>query len=79
MKRRDFLKQSAAGAAVTVLSRVQPSAFASDAMAKVALVRTGERAKGIEAAMKLIPFSKREKGSYQAELQHRRSGSRLHA
>jgi uncharacterized protein (DUF362 family) len=56
MKRRDFLKQSAAGAAVTVLGRVQHSAFASDATAKIALVRTGDRVKGIEAAMKLISF-----------------------
>ncbi|MBN2321123.1 MAG: DUF362 domain-containing protein [Acidobacteria bacterium] len=56
MKRRDFLKQSAAGAAVTVLSRVTPSTFASDGGAKVALVRTGDRVQGIEAAMKLISF-----------------------
>lgn len=56
MKRRDFLKQSAAGAAVTVLGRVNPAAFASEETAKVALVRTGDRTNGIEAAMKLISF-----------------------
>jgi uncharacterized protein (DUF362 family) len=57
MKRRDFLKQSAAGAAITVLGRVAPSAFAAEGGARVALVRTGDRAKGIEAALKLISFS----------------------
>jgi uncharacterized protein (DUF362 family) len=56
MKRRDFLKQSAAGAAMTVLGRVAPSAFGSDGAAKVALVRTENRAKGIESALKLISF-----------------------
>ena len=56
MKRRDFLKQSAAGAAVTVLGRATRSAFASDAKARVAVVRTGDRTEGIEAALKLISF-----------------------
>ncbi len=56
MKRRDFLKQSAAGAALTMLGRAASSALAADATAKVALVRTEDRAKGIEAAMKLISF-----------------------
>jgi len=56
MKRRDFLKQSAAGAAISVLSRVAPSAVAADATAKVALVKTEDRAKGIEAALKMIQF-----------------------
>jgi len=56
MKRRDFLKQSAAGAAFSVLGRAASSALAADAIAKVALVRTEDRAKGIEAAMKLISF-----------------------
>ena len=56
MKRRDFLKQSAAGAAVAVLGGVKPNAFASEGNTQVALVRTEDRAKGIEAAMKLISF-----------------------
>jgi uncharacterized protein (DUF362 family) len=56
MKRRDFLKQSAAGAAISVLSRVTPSAIAADATAKVALVKTEDRAKGIETALKMIQF-----------------------
>lgn len=53
MKRRDFIKQTAAVAAGTVLAR---SAFASEAKAQVAVVRTGDRVAGIEAAMKLISF-----------------------
>jgi uncharacterized protein (DUF362 family) len=56
MKRRDFLKQSAAGAALSILGRAASSAAAADATAKVALVRTEDRAKGIAAAMKLISF-----------------------
>ncbi len=56
MKRRDFLKQSAAGAAVSVLGRVSPSAFGSDERAKIALVRTDDRTRGIETALQLIPF-----------------------
>jgi uncharacterized protein (DUF362 family) len=56
MKRRDFLKQSAAaGAAMSVLSRAVSSA-AADQTAKVALVKTDDRAKGIAAALKLISF-----------------------
>ncbi len=56
MKRRDFLKKSAAGAALSILSR---NAFAAETAvppAKVALVRTDDRAKGITAALKLISF-----------------------
>jgi uncharacterized protein (DUF362 family) len=56
MKRREFLKHSAAGAAISVLSRVAPSALAADTTAKVALVKTEDRAKGIEAALKMIQF-----------------------
>jgi uncharacterized protein (DUF362 family) len=56
MKRRDFLKQSAAGAAISILGRAAPSALAAEATSKVALVRTEDRAQGIAAAMKLISF-----------------------
>ena len=56
MKRRDFLKQSAAGAAISILGRASLSANAAEASAKVALVRTEDRTKGIEAALKLISF-----------------------
>jgi uncharacterized protein (DUF362 family) len=55
MKRRDFLKQSAAGAAITVLGRVTPPVFAADTT-KVALIKTQDRARGIAAAMKMISF-----------------------
>jgi len=56
MKRRDFLKQSAAGAAITMLGRVTPSVVAADQMAKVAIVQTEDRVRGIETALKLISF-----------------------
>ena len=56
MKRRDFLKQSAAGAAISILGRAGMSANAAEASSKVALVRTEDRAKGIAAALKLISF-----------------------
>ena len=56
MKRREFLKQSAAGAAVSILGRAGLSASAADTGAKVALVRTENRAQGIAAALKLISF-----------------------
>jgi uncharacterized protein (DUF362 family) len=56
MRRRDFLKQSAAGAAISILGRTGLSANAAEASAKVALVRTEDRAKGIAAALKLISF-----------------------
>jgi uncharacterized protein (DUF362 family) len=56
MKRRDFLKQSAAGAAIGMLGGITPYALASDGKSKVALVKTQDRARGVEAAMKLIDF-----------------------
>jgi uncharacterized protein (DUF362 family) len=56
MKRREFLKQSAAGAAISVLGRAGLCAIAAESKAKVALVRSEDRAKGIEAALKLISF-----------------------
>jgi uncharacterized protein (DUF362 family) len=57
MRRRDFLKQSAAGAAaLSVLSRAGSSAAAADQTAKVVLVKTDDRAKGITAALKLLSF-----------------------
>jgi uncharacterized protein (DUF362 family) len=55
MRRRDFLKQSAVGAAISMLGRV-PSSVAADTTAKIALVKTDDRAQGIAAAMKLISF-----------------------
>jgi uncharacterized protein (DUF362 family) len=55
MKRRDFLKQSAAGAAISVLGCISSSA-ATNTTAKVALVRANDRSQGIAAAMKLISF-----------------------
>jgi len=53
MKRRDFLKHSAAGAAVLPILGLEflPEA---EATAKVALVKTEDRAKGIQVAMKLV-------------------------
>ena len=56
MRRRDFLKTSAAGAAISVLGRTAYSAAAADQIAKVALVKTDDRAKGIAAALKMISF-----------------------
>ena len=56
MKRRDFLKQSAAGAVLSILSRGALAAEAAEPTSKVALVRTDDRAKGITAALKLISF-----------------------
>ncbi len=56
MRRRDFLKTSAAGAAISVLGRTASSAIAADQTAKIALVKAEDRAKGIEAALKLISF-----------------------
>ncbi len=56
MRRRDFLKTSAAGAAISVLGRAAYTAAAADQTAKVALVKTDDRAKGIAAALKLISF-----------------------
>jgi uncharacterized protein (DUF362 family) len=56
MKRRDFLKQSAAGAALSMLSRSSSYAVTVNTATKLALVRTEDRAKGIESAMKLLSF-----------------------
>ena len=56
MKRRDFLKQSAAGAALALLGNSAYSA-APDGSTKIALVKTEDRAQGIAAAMKLLSFS----------------------
>jgi uncharacterized protein (DUF362 family) len=56
MIRREFLKQSAAGAAISILSRAGFSANAAETTTKVALVRMEDRAKGIAAALKLISF-----------------------
>src|SRR5512137_394195 len=54
MKRREFLKQSVAGA--TAISILGPEALAAAraAASKVALVKTTDRAKGVAAAMKLV-------------------------
>ncbi|MGA2261363.1 MAG: DUF362 domain-containing protein [Acidobacteriota bacterium] len=58
MKRRDFLKRSAAGAAaISIMGRGLISAAVPQATAKVALVKTQDRAKGVPAAMKLIEFA----------------------
>ena len=58
MKRREFLKKSAAGAAaISVLGRLSPSpAMSAEGTAKIALVKTEDRAKGIAAALKMISF-----------------------
>lgn len=55
MKRRDFLKQSAAGAAAV---SIMPHALLRQAEGKagVALVKTQDRAAGISAALRLIDF-----------------------
>jgi uncharacterized protein (DUF362 family) len=56
MKRRDFLKHSAAGAAaLSLMSREFLRAAESEMTAKVALVKTTDRAKGIQAALELVP------------------------
>jgi uncharacterized protein (DUF362 family) len=57
MRRREFLKQSAAGAAISALGQVAISAGAAETTSKIALVRTQDRAQGIAAAMKLLSFS----------------------
>jgi uncharacterized protein (DUF362 family) len=56
MKRRDFLKQSAAGAAITMIGRTASSAMAADQTTKVALIKTSDRSQGIAAALKLLSF-----------------------
>ncbi len=57
MRRRDFLKHSAAGAAISMFGRAASSAVAADPIAKVALVKTNDRAQGIADALKLISFA----------------------
>jgi uncharacterized protein (DUF362 family) len=57
MKRREFLRQSAAGAtALSILGREFMFAAEAGNLAKVALVRTQDRAKGVAEAMRLITF-----------------------
>jgi uncharacterized protein (DUF362 family) len=56
MKRRDFLKQSAVGAAAISILGSASSSIAAATTAKVALVRATDRSQGIAAAMKLISF-----------------------
>jgi uncharacterized protein (DUF362 family) len=56
MKRREFLKGAAAGAGLSILGNLSKTVVAAGPMAKVALVRTEDRAKGIQAALKLIAF-----------------------
>jgi uncharacterized protein (DUF362 family) len=56
MKRREFLKRSSAGAAISILGRAHLPAYAAETSAKVALVRTEDRAQGTAAALKLISF-----------------------
>ncbi|MBZ5496586.1 MAG: DUF362 domain-containing protein [Acidobacteriia bacterium] len=57
MKRREFLKQSAAGAAAfSLIGRETLHPAQAQATAKVALVKTQDRTKGVPAAMKLLSF-----------------------
>jgi uncharacterized protein (DUF362 family) len=56
MKRREFLKGAAAGAGLSLLSNLPQSVIAEEAKAKIALVRTQDRAQGIQAALKLLSF-----------------------
>jgi len=56
MKRRDFLKSAAGAASVSILGRGLMSSAEAQATAKVALVKTEDRIKGIPAAMKLLSF-----------------------
>jgi uncharacterized protein (DUF362 family) len=55
MERREFLKSTAAGAGLSILGSM-PTTVAAAEKSKVALVRTEDRAKGIQAALKLISF-----------------------
>lgn len=55
MKRRDFLKQSAAGAAAfSMLGQGLRSSVGAETTTKVSLIKTEDRAKGIPAAIKLL-------------------------
>ncbi len=57
MKRRDFIKQSVAGAAaVSVLGSEILSSATTQTRAKVALVKTLDRDKGVQAAIQLLEF-----------------------
>ncbi len=56
MKRREFLKGAAAGAGLSLIGNLTKTAIAAEPLAKVALVRTEDRAMGIQAALKLIAF-----------------------
>jgi uncharacterized protein (DUF362 family) len=57
MKRRDFLKHSAAGAAALSVFRNGFMPFAgAQSKARIALVKTVDRSKGIPAALKLLSF-----------------------
>lgn len=56
MKRRDFLKQSAAGAAISMMGRRASFAMTAEATAKVSLVRSEDRMLGTSAAIELISF-----------------------
>ncbi len=63
MKRRDFIRQSAAGVAgLSVLGQGFVTSAAAQAKVKVVLVKTEDRAKGIEAALKqMAPASPKGK------------------
>lgn len=56
MKRRDFLKHSAAGAAIAMLGGSRLSARAAAPSARVALVKSEDRAAGVKAALNLLSF-----------------------
>jgi len=58
MKRREFLKQSVAGAtAVSILGRELLHAAEAGTPARVALVKTQDRARGVAEVLKLVPFA----------------------
>ena len=54
MERRDFLKTAAAGAAAAAVGGAASFSAADENTAKIALVKTQDRARGIAAALKLI-------------------------
>ena len=54
MERRDFLKTAAVGAAVAATGRAAAFSMADESTAKIALVKTQDRARGISAALDLI-------------------------
>ena len=57
MKRRDFLKTAAAGAAAAAMGGTASFSMADESVVKIALVKTKDRAPGIAAALKLISFA----------------------